>query len=52
MESIMSLLREFWGPNFWTVLHTLAEYSGSIQNINLSNDEADAWSFSAKLIND
>jgi hypothetical protein len=48
MESIMSLLREFWGPNFWTVLHTLAEYSGSIQNINLSNDEADAWSFLLK----
>jgi len=40
----MSLLREYWGPNFWMILHTLAEYSGSIQNINLSNDEADAWS--------
>ena len=44
----MSLLRESWGPNFWNILHTLAEYSGSIENINLRNDEADAWSILLK----
>jgi hypothetical protein len=38
-----SLKREWWGPRFWRVLHTLAEASGGMQSPILSNDEADAW---------
>ena len=37
------LAREWWGPRFWKILHTLAEQSGNQTNPLLSNDEADAW---------
>lgn len=39
----MSLLREWWGPRFWKILHTMAECSGSISSLILENDEADLW---------
>jgi hypothetical protein len=35
--------REAWGPRFWRVLHTLAEYSGAHRSELEQNDEADAW---------
>ena len=38
-----SLKREWWGPRFWHILHTLAEASGGMTSQILSNDEADAW---------
>jgi hypothetical protein len=39
----IGLQREAWGPRFWRVLHTLAEYSGRQITELQSNDEADAW---------
>ena len=39
----IGLTREAWGPRFWKILHTLAEYSGNQTNQILSNDEVDAW---------
>lgn len=44
----MSILKEWWGPKFWAVLHTLAECSGYIQSPVISNDEADAWTILLK----
>ena len=38
-----SLKREWWGPRFWRIFHTLAEASGGMTSPILSNDEADAW---------
>ncbi len=38
-----SLKREWWGPRFWRIFHTLAEASGGMSSPILSNDEADAW---------
>jgi hypothetical protein len=38
-----SLKREWWGPRFWRILHTLAEASGGMTSLIPSNDEADAW---------
>ncbi len=40
---MVSLSREWWGPKFWLLLHTLAECAGNQQSPILSNDEADAW---------
>ena len=45
----MSLLREWWGPRFWKILHTLAECSGSISSPILANDEADYWAILLKI---
>jgi hypothetical protein len=44
----MSLLREWWGPRFWKVLHTLAECSGTMTVLITANDEADLWSILLK----
>jgi hypothetical protein len=44
----MSLNREWWGPVFWRILHTLAECSGSMKTVVLSNDEADLWTILLK----
>jgi len=44
----MSLLREWWGPRFWKILHTLAESSGSMTSPVLANDEADLWTILIK----
>lgn len=40
---MVSLSREWWGPKFWLLLHTLAECAGNQQSPILSNDEADSW---------
>ena len=45
----MSLLREWWGPRFWKILHTLAECSGSMTSPILANDEADLWTILLKV---
>lgn len=45
----MSLLREWWGPRFWKILHTLAECSGSITAPISANDEADLWTILLKV---
>ena len=45
----MSLLREWWGPRFWKILHTLAECSGSMNIPTTANDEADLWSTLLKV---
>lgn len=45
----MSLLREWWGPRFWKILHTLAECSGSMNSTILSNDEAELWKILLKI---
>jgi hypothetical protein len=42
------LTREFWGPRFWKVLHTMAECIGRQPTLIQSNDEADAWMFLIK----
>jgi hypothetical protein len=44
----MSLLREWWGPRFWKVLHTLAECSGNVGPLIIANDEADLWNILLK----
>ena len=44
----MSLLREWWGPRFWKILHTLAECSGTMTSMVMANDEADLWSLILK----
>jgi hypothetical protein len=44
----MSLLREWWGPRFWKILHTLAECSGNMNSPILANDEADYWTILLK----
>lgn len=44
----MSLLREWWGPRFWKILHTLAEYSGTRSSVIIENDEADLWTILLK----
>ena len=44
----MSLNRETWGPTFWSILHTLAEYSGITTSI-LAHDEADVWTMLLKV---
>ncbi len=42
-EVVGYLQREYWGPRFWKILHTLAETSGRQAQVILNNDEADAW---------
>ena len=37
------LSKQYWGPRFWTLLHTLAECSGSQVNTILASDEAESW---------
>ena len=44
----MSLLREWWGPRFWKILHTLAECSGTMTTVIHENDEADLWAILLK----
>jgi len=44
----MSLLREWWGPRFWKILHTMAECSGTMSSIIMANDEADLWTILLK----
>ena len=44
----MSLLREWWGPRFWKILHTMAECSGTMTSIIMANDEADLWTILLK----
>jgi len=44
----MSLLREWWGPRFWKILHTLAESSGTMNVLISVNDEADLWTILLK----
>jgi Erv1 / Alr family len=44
----MSLLREWWGPRFWRILHTMAECSGSMSSMIMANDEADLWTILLK----
>ncbi len=39
----IGLSREAWGPRFWSILHRLAERSGTQEGPILNNDEADAW---------
>lgn len=43
MSVTPSFKREWFGPRFWRVLHTLAEKSGSITNPTLALDEQYAW---------
>jgi hypothetical protein len=42
------LTREYWGPRFWKVLHTMAECVGRQPTPVQANDEADAWMFLIK----
>ena len=35
--------RETWGPALWTILHTMAQKSGTIENPIITEDEAHAW---------
>jgi hypothetical protein len=38
-----NLKKQFWGPAFWTILHTFAECILTTKNTILSNDEAEGW---------
>lgn len=38
------LSREYWGPLFWKLFHSLAEYSGSFKDGVRNDDELFAWS--------
>ena len=37
------LKKQFWGPAYWTILHTLANSVMNTTNTILQNDEAEAW---------
>lgn len=37
------LTREYWGPIFWKLFHSLAEYSGSFKDVVRNDDELFAW---------
>jgi hypothetical protein len=39
----IGLVREAWGPRFWSILHRLAELSGNQKVDIMVNDEAEAW---------
>ncbi len=37
------LTREYWGPLFWKLFHSLAEYSGCFKDVVRNDDEFMAW---------
>jgi hypothetical protein len=43
MAMTVSLDKSFWGPKFWTILHTFAEHAGKFQDTVRKNDEANYW---------
>jgi len=44
-----NLKKQFWGPAYWTILHTFANCILSTKNQILLNDEAEAWILLLKI---